>query len=210
MWVGLKQGVSNPARPGHALNTMTSRRIRRPLVALLFPALFVFQGACTSYSDYRFSPGVQDIEIRNPSESVLARVLIAPRGIHEHEHGDTTRLEMQFRLRIENHGPAEFVLVPEEFELVDANLESFGPAEVLPEDPEEAGGDGFFRVHFAFPAGKGPTTMDLRALRLRLGLLHGDEVLTPTAAFDRDYTYFNAYYYPDMRWSIGIGYGAYY
>ncbi len=88
MWVGLKQGVSNPARPGHALKTMTSRWPRRLLVALLFPALFVSEAACTSYSDYRFSPGVQDIEIRNPSESVLARVLIAPRGIHEHEHGE--------------------------------------------------------------------------------------------------------------------------
>ncbi len=170
-------------------------------------------GSCSSYSNYVFAPSVHDVEVRDPSEELLARVLIAPRGIAEGDKDSGGRIEMRFRVRIENRSDERIALVPSELELMDANLESFGEPLVRQAagTPEaQAGTENVYVLHFPFPPGQTPSSMDLRSLRLRLGLSHADELLLPTAVFERVYRYPDPYYYPDVRWSIGIGYGVCY
>ena len=139
-------------------------------------------------------------------------MLIAPRGIGVRSVGGEERVEVRFRVRIENRSETPLTLVPAELELMDANLEPFGPADVVADGSRGQDGEQVSLVYFPFPEGRRPSNMDLRSLRLRLGLLHGNELLAPTATFDRIHRYSDPYYYgyPDFRWSIGFGYGVCY
>ena len=198
----------------------SARPVLRRLLGLMAALGALLGASCSSYSDYVFAPSVHDIEVRDPAEELLARVLIAPRGIAGRKTADGHRVDVRFRVRLENRSGAPLVLVPEELELVDANLESFGPPEVVPvtskmegEETTESGTESVYMLYFPFPGERTPSTMDLRSLRLRLGLRHGEELLLPTAIFERAYRYYyDPYYYPypGYRWSVGIGYGVCY
>jgi len=190
-----------------------------PRVGGLFLAVLAAWGAsCSAYSDYLFSPSVHDVEVRDPSEELLARVLIAPRGIARRKSGQGSRIDVRFRVRLENRSRESLELVPAELELVDANLESFGRPEVIPvtsrtggEEETGAGAKSLYMLFFPFPEGRTPSTMDLHTLRLRIGLRHNRELLLPTATFERVHRYaYDPYgyrYYPGVSWSVGIGYG---
>jgi len=191
---------------------------RSCILRLLLAALATLAASCSSYSDYRFSPRVHEVEVRDPSEELLARVLVAPRGIARRKSEEGSRVEVRFRVRLENRSAESLELVPDELELVDANLESFGRPEVVAitgqlggEEQTEAGGKSLYMVFFPFPEDRSPRTMDLHSLCLRLGVRRESELLLPTAIFERVYRYpYDPYAYPYgpyAGWSVGIGYG---
>jgi len=167
-------------------------------MAFLAASALFAGSACRSYSHYRFLPAVHEIEVRAGDETVLARILVSPRGILS----DDT-LSMHFRLRVENRGDAEVELLPEESQLYDAALTSFGPARI--ERETQAPDPGTFLIWFPFPPNASPGAMDLRTLHLRLGVRHGDRVLLPSANFERGWD--DPYYHPyGPYYSVGIGY----
>ena len=179
-----------------------TRAFRKFLLPLL-PVLAFFLGSCASYSHYRFGPQVQDVEVRASADDVLARVLVAPRGIGRRETFGGERLEVQFRLKVENLTESEISIDPAELTLVDGNLEAFGPVEVVPSD---SGEEGVFTVGFPFPPRRQPADMNLGSLRMRIGLRRDNDLFTTGATFEREPGY-DSYYYPDYRWNVGFRYG---
>lgn len=126
--------------------------------------------SCASYSDVRFAPALQDVELRGEDDDVQARIVVAWRGIEEREDVP----ELRFRLRLENPGPMPFTLVPAELELLDGALSSFGPAltENMP-TLVEPGGSATFDIAFPVSGGTTLASYDLSTLTLRAGFQGG-------------------------------------
>ena len=99
----------------------------RTLVGLALFLSCALAPACSSYTSYRFGPALQDVLVRtNDGSEVIASALVSSRGIASHDD----RYEVRFRLRLQNQRPGPLVVVGAE--LVDANLNSFGPARIDP------------------------------------------------------------------------------
>lgn len=156
---------------------------------------------CVSYSRVRFTPAVQDTELRGEADDLQAHVVVAWRGILEREGG----YELRFRMHVENPGPTTFSLVPAEFELLDAALNSFGivAAADLPV-AVEAGRSATFDI--AFPVGAAPPleNFELGALTLHTRFQGGRWSWSTT--FQR----FEPHPYPDpyWPWPVSFSFGA--
>jgi hypothetical protein len=126
-------------------------------------------GGCASYSDVRFEPAVQDVELRGEAGDLEARVVVAWREIAEPAAGP----ELRLRVRVENAGDTPFTLVPAHFRLLDAALVPFGPARI-PDLPVSVAPHAAASFELAFPAGETSLAeRDLSALHMRSELQSG-------------------------------------
>lgn len=154
--------------------------------------------ACSSYSSYRYGPALQDVLVRtNDGSEVIASALVSSRGIAEKDEGN----EVRFRLRLQNHRSGPLVVAGAE--LVDANLNAFGPARIAPPPvPIEPGAEAVHELAFPFPSGRAAEELDLSALNLRVTLREGNESWAWSAGFERMITdVYDPYWYPyDPYW----------
>lgn len=170
----------------------------RTLIRLALFLSCAVASACSSYSTYRFAPALQDVLVRtNDGSEVIASVLVSARGIVE----DDGRYEARFRLKLQNHRPGALVVAGAE--LVDANLNAFGPPRIEPAPfPIEPGAEALHELVFPFPPGRDPDDLDLSALNLRVTLREGDASWAWSAGFERVITEaYDPYWYPyDPYW----------
>ena len=152
---------------------------------LLAPALLPLAACAAPYGSYRFAP--------NPLETIVApeggrigRVLVSVVGVREAEDG---ALEMHVLLRVENEIEQSIELVPEEVELIDAELRPFAPARIEPDDGLDlavVGGESRrFLLRFPFPGNRAPSRTALSGLLLSFGIRHPLGMTVIDCTFDR-------------------------
>ena len=179
--------------------------LRLPSAAALLLGLC----ACTTsrYYDVQFAPAPLEMQITtqaNPQSQ--ARALLSVRGIARATDTEPARAEM--RLRIDNLGPTPLTVLPESFNLVTADLESFAPAQFVgPVAPRvEGSSSSTFDIHFLVPPGKSIDHFNLRGLNLGWSVDFDGTKITTGATFSRvEWPY---YYdgYPDVHVGFGVGY----
>jgi hypothetical protein len=147
------------------------RRWQGQAAGILLAALV--QG-CASYSSIRYAPSVQDVELRDESNALQARIVVAWRGIQDVEIDDRDTYEFRFRLRVENASEKPFIVAPVDFVLLDGALRSIGPARVSsPTESVDPGKSATFEVGFPVHEGKRPDDYELSALNLRVTFQDG-------------------------------------
>jgi hypothetical protein len=174
-------------------------------------SLALLSQACTSYASYRFTPPLQDIELKSADgASSVARVLVSARGIGEEQREGQGFYTLCFRVRVENRSGAELALAAEELELVDARLTTIGPARVEPAaQAVPPGGSALYELAFPFPPGREPDEFDLSGIQLKIALRSGEDLWTWSAGFQLlppEYYYHDPYWGgPWYGWSVGVG-----
>lgn len=132
------------------------------------------------------------------------RTLVSVLGIARESAAGRDQAEI--RMRLENLGNVPATLVESGLSLVSADLQSFGPGELVgPSDMTvPPGGNAVFDVHFALLDGKKPSKLDLSGLNLRWTLDFAGTSVTAGATFQRQYVEVYDPGYP--RWHVGFGY----
>jgi hypothetical protein len=196
------------AQPKHP--TMSHHPAPRPsVVAACLLALGALAG-CTSspYYDVRFVPAPLELQLATQaSPQSQARALLSIRGIAKPTDVEPGRAEL--RLRIENLGTTTLTVLFDTFQLVSADLESFGPARTSPAtvDPRvRPGATATYDVHFPLPAGRDVTRFDLSGLNLGWSVDFDGTRLTTGATFERVVWAPYDDSYPDVNVGFGVGY----
>ncbi|MFN0244098.1 MAG: hypothetical protein ACKVWV_14500 [Planctomycetota bacterium] len=165
--------------------------------------------ASSRWYDYRFAPAPIEVEVAAAAMTgTQVRTLVSVLGIARESAAGRDQAEI--RMRLENLGTVPATLVESGLSLVSADLQSFGPGELVQSvDTPSAltvppGGHAVFDVHFALPGGQKPSKLDLSGLNLRWTLDFAGTSVTTGATFQLQY--FEVYdpWYP--RWSVGVGY----
>lgn len=183
----------------------------RSAFLLVLPFLL---GACTSsrFYDHRFQPAPLEVEVRTQAVAgAQVRSLVTVIGIERAGEGHGARAIV--RMRLENLGTAPAKLETESLSLVSADLQVFGPAQVVSVEPIEmmtgkdlgADENATFDLLFPLPEGRRTSEIDFSGLNLRFTLRFGEHAATAGATFRRvEWGYWDPGY---PRVSIGVGYG---
>jgi hypothetical protein len=167
--------------------------------ALLLLAALAGAG-CATYSSIRFTPPIQDVELRDVGPE--ARMVVSWRGVHRKDEVP----ELRFRIRFESLASGTFPLDSTDFELLDGALGSFGAAQsqdlpltVVPGQPAT------FDLAFPVPPGKKLRDFDLSAVSLHARFQSGR--WSSSTTFQRaaiDPYYYDPYWDSPWRFHVGV------
>ncbi len=162
-------------------------------------AAALFTSCATTYHSARFVPAPLEVPLLAEGDPAgQARALLSVRGIRRASKGNPAEVEIKFR--IENMGSLPLTLEGQQWELVDSDLNAFGPARFEPEPGAvlEPGAKLTSLVFFPVDAGKKLDDYSLGGFNLRLAIRMQDRVVSTGVAFERvAESYYPPYYYND-------------
>jgi hypothetical protein len=190
---------------------MNAHRIKVLAAALLTAALT----GCTTFYDVYFVPAPLEVRIGDGEDPTgLARALLAVQGVRRPvaEQGQPARFEL--KLRFENIGATPLEIEPDSFELVSADLQPCGAAQLVQtiDHPLAAGEAIDLDLFVPLPAGKTIDDFDLRGLNLTWAVRFANRRIVTGVSFQRYFA--PPYYYYDPFYSswhygcsthVGIG-----
>ncbi len=171
-------------------------------LALAPLALAPLGGACTStYHSARFVPAPLEVPLLAEGDQAgQARALLSVRGIRRAAKGRPT--EVEIKLRVENMGTQPISIEGTQWELVDSDLNAFGPVRLEPPQETAIGPDEkrTFLAYFPVAPDKRIDDYSLGGFNLRLVIGLGERVISTGVAFERAASvdgYYAPFYYPD-------------
>ncbi len=178
--------------------------------------LALLAGCQSAWYSARFVPAPLEVQLQAPDgKPGQARALLTVRGIRRAVAKENQPDQVEILLRIDNLGEPAVALVPEGFDLVSADLVSFGAPRVQPPigDPVASGAQITYLLVFPVPPDRKTSDLDWRGLNFKWTVsFEGREVATGVT-FDRyyapDYYGYDPYWpYPSTSVGVGISVGG--
>ncbi len=189
-----------------------------PRPALFFLTLASALAGCQStWYSARFVPAPLEVQLQAPEGNPgQARALLTVRGIRRAVENQPDQVELLFR--IDNLGQVPVTVVSEGFDLVSADLVSFGVPRAEPPVGEAipSGAQATYLLIFPVPPNRKTSDLDWRGLNFKWTVSFEGHTVATGVTFDRywaaDYGYYDPYWpYPagcGTSVSVGIGVGG--
>lgn len=160
--------------------------------------------ACSSsrYYDARYLPAPLEVRVAAQSvEGSQLRVLATVLGIARQSKKDGRPEQVEVRVRFENLGAVEALILEDGFSLLSADLTPFAAVALAPDANLRVAPGQARTLDIAF--GSSARELDWSGLNLRLAVSFQDVRVTAAGTFTR------VVYAPvePVRWSFGLGYG---
>ncbi len=192
------------------------KRTCRSLFAVLVAAVASFGASCATWYDLRYVPSPLEVELADSSGTALAgRALVSVLGVRRPKDGQPARFELA--LRLENLGTAPFALDPTSLELLSADLQPLGVAQLEPEvvPAVDPGATQNAVLFFAVPAEHSLRDYNVAGLNLRFAVTQAGRRVVVGASFQRalrpEYGYYVDPFYSGWHGyrHVGIGVGRF-
>lgn len=187
---------------------MLPRQLLGPL--LLAAAAFAPLLGCASVHDLHYVPAPLEVAITDEATPELSgRALVTVAAVRRADRSEGRPAQFELVMRLENLGEIPFSIDRESVQLVTADLEALGPAQITPAPPEVAP-QGAVRLKLVFPVDDGIEKRDLSGLNLRWAVLFEGRQMFVGAGFHRappPRAYYDPCYpYSSSSWRVGVGY----